>query len=174
MERNGIISVTLLYAAKRTLHCHRSHLRKMMKWKAKHVEGEWRGERGDAPLHVHVCKNVLQCSCDEPFCCASSRCSPPQRRALPRRVAPFSDTREADLLFFFLSHSLSLFLLLVSDTLSSVFRQFFFFPLLLLWCETQEPPSSSYSDCVSSLAFPLGETRSAGELKLQQENTSCK
>lgn len=27
--------------------------------------------------------------CDRPSCCASSRCSPPQRRALPRRVAPF-------------------------------------------------------------------------------------
>lgn len=51
---------------------------------------------------------------------------------------------------------------------------FFFFFLLLLWCETQEPPSSSYFHCDSSLAFPLGETRSAGELETQLENTSCK
>lgn len=34
--------------------------------------------------------------CDhQPSCCASSRCSPPQRRVLQRRATPFSDRREA-------------------------------------------------------------------------------
>lgn len=85
-------------------------------------------------FHVHVCRNVLQCSCDKPFCCASSRCSPLQRRALQRRVAPFSDTTEAALVFLvFFSPSL----FLVSDTLPSLSSRFF---PPLLWCETQESP----------------------------------
>lgn len=99
-------------------------------------------------LRVHMCKNVLRCSCDKPFCCASSRCSPPQRRALPRRVAPFSDAREAALLVDFPSAFAIRHLILAFGTF------FFFFSLLLLWCETQEPPSSSYFHCDSSLAFP--------------------
>lgn len=36
----------------------------------------------------------MQRAGDQPFCCASSRCSPPRRRALLRRGAPFSTAGE--------------------------------------------------------------------------------
>lgn len=124
MDRNGIISVTPLYAAKCAMHC--TVILEIIQWKPETYR-RWRKKttRNDASLHVH--KNALQCSCDKPFCCASSRCSPPQRRALPRRVAPFSDTRaEAPLLFFPLC---------------------FWYPApyprfqaVCLWCARQEPP----------------------------------
>lgn len=38
---------------------------------------------------------------DEPFCCASFRCSLPQRRALPRRVSPFIQQKQLSCFFPF-------------------------------------------------------------------------
>lgn len=96
-RRNGIMSVTLLYSA---LHSHlkiSNNNNSNNKTTYAPLKAEVK-KKNQPPFQVHVCKNVLRCSCDKPFCCASSRCSPPQRRALPRRVAPFSDTREAALL----------------------------------------------------------------------------
>lgn len=49
----------------------------------------------DIPDPFYTC----MCVKSEPFCCASSRCSPPQRRALQRRVAPFSSAKKAALCF---------------------------------------------------------------------------
>lgn len=91
------MSVTLLYSA---LHSHlkiSNNNNSNNKTTYAPLKAEVK-KKNQPPFQVHVCKNVLRCSCDKPFCCASSRCSPPQRRALPRRVAPFSDTREAALL----------------------------------------------------------------------------
>lgn len=134
-RRNGIMSVTLLYSA---LHSHlkiSNNNNSNNKTTYAPLKAEVK-KKNQPPFQVHVCYNVLRCSCDKPFCCASSRCSPPQRRALPRRVAPFSDTREAALLLSPPS------LLLLSDTLSLLSARF---SSLLLWCETQDSPLLLFS-----------------------------
>lgn len=80
---------------------------------------------------------------DKPSCCVSSRCSPPQRRALQRRVAPFIQEKQLLLPFFPLQ-------LLVSDTLSSLSSRF---PCSSSDVNHKFTPSSSYFTHVSSLAF---------------------
>lgn len=110
-------------------------------------------------LSMCMCANMSFSSRDKPFCCASSRCSPPQRRALQRRVAPFSDTRVAPVYS------------LCYPTPYPRFRAVF--PCCSSDVKHKNPPPPPYFHCASSLAFP-SETRFAGgDLKLQLENTSC-
>lgn len=157
------MSVTLLYSA---LHSHlkiSNNNNSNNKTTYAPLKAEVK-KKNQPPFQVHVCKNVLRCSCDKPFCCASSRCSPPQRRALPRRVAPFSDTREAALL--------------LSPPLCFCYRTPYpcfqpVFPRCSSDVKHKTPPSS-YFHCTASLAFPLRGSRSAAELELQPENTSSK
>lgn len=93
------------------------------------VKGKTKGEWWSSPCAC-VCKNVLRCSGDKPFCCASSRCSPPQRRALPRRVAPFYVTREEAPRLY----SLCFWYTTTSPRSQAVS------PLLSLWIEAIGPP----------------------------------